>query len=344
MVETTARACAHCGDSFSPLGRPYSHAATYCQPCGSSYRSHYKAGTLPAWYALRSIECNAPGCLNMLGRDRSRYCSDECRPHYVKQGPRPYRPCDACGVEYRPAITSNGTARFCSEKCRYQLRAPRTAVTYGTCRCGALFCGRHRQKWCKAHRGVMRLPELGPKLSDWPELGPTAVPTLMVRSCESCGLDIAGQADKRFCNDRCGRIHSGHVASEVALLFGHCLRCGELFVAPASRVNSGCCSALCSRRHSRSMRKRAERARKRNQDHESYSLREIAERDGWVCHLCGKKVPDRQYARRDRDPTIDHLIPQSAGGHNTKANVALAHNRCNWERGAGGAAQLRLVG
>ena len=101
----------------------------------------------------------------------------------------------------------------------------------------------------------------------------------------------------------------------------------------------------CKRENRRSAERRKDLLRRGlNVPFESYDIHEIAERDGWLCHLCGKKVPNRQYASRDADPTIDHLIPVSAGGHDVKSNVALAHNRCNWERGAGGVAQLRLIG
>ena len=40
--------------------------------------------------------------------------------------------------------------------------------------------------------------------------------------------------------------------------------------------------------------------------------------------------------------SIDHLIPISAGGGYTWANVAIAHKRCNSQRRTGGKAQLRL--
>lgn len=99
----------------------------------------------------------------------------------------------------------------------------------------------------------------------------------------------------------------------------------------------------CSIRCSRKPRKRADRARRKNVDHEPYTLRQVAERDGWRCHLCGKRVPPRRYTAKPEDPTVDHLVPLSAGGPDTLTNVALAHNACNYTRSAGGEAQLRLI-
>lgn len=67
------------------------------------------------------------------------------------------------------------------------------------------------------------------------------------------------------------------------------------------------------------------------------SLDEIAARDGNRCHICGKKV-------KERDRSLDHLVPVSHGGAHIDTNVALAHRSCNSRRGAGRiTAQLLLV-
>lgn len=64
---------------------------------------------------------------------------------------------------------------------------------------------------------------------------------------------------------------------------------------------------------------------------------EIAERDGWRCHICGKRVTQKNWS-------LDHLVPVVAGGAHTRANVALAHRNCNAARGPGRIpAQLRLA-
>jgi hypothetical protein len=62
---------------------------------------------------------------------------------------------------------------------------------------------------------------------------------------------------------------------------------------------------------------------------EKFGDREIFERDGWVCGLCSKPVdPDLQHP----DPmsaSLDHRTPIAKGGGHTRANVQLAHLRCN---------------
>jgi len=70
---------------------------------------------------------------------------------------------------------------------------------------------------------------------------------------------------------------------------------------------------------------------------EKFSLKEILKRDGYKCHICGRRVAKKNLS-------FDHLIPLSRGGSHTKANVAVAHLICNVKRGAGRiSAQLRLV-
>jgi 5-methylcytosine-specific restriction endonuclease McrA len=73
------------------------------------------------------------------------------------------------------------------------------------------------------------------------------------------------------------------------------------------------------------------------------TITELGERDGWRCHLCGKKVRKRTGKDRRMGPSIDHLIPVSAEGAHVWENVALAHFGCNSKRNNRGAAQLRLI-
>lgn len=51
----------------------------------------------------------------------------------------------------------------------------------------------------------------------------------------------------------------------------------------------------------------------------------LLERDGPDCWFCGTEMGD--------DCTIEHLIPKSKGGRNSKANYVLAHAHCNQQAG-----------
>lgn len=122
-----------------------------------------------------------------------------------------------------------------------------------------------------------------------------------------------------------------------------CMVCGATFTRDARRT-SACCSTECSTEARRERYRRKNRARKIRRSPGAYTLRDIATRDGARCHLCGKPVDMTLSGMSELGPTIDHLIPLSAGGEDTARNVALAHRRCNVARGVGGAVQLRLTG
>lgn len=126
----------------------------------------------------------------------------------------------------------------------------------------------------------------------------------------------------------------------IRISYGNCQRCGATFVIPSGRMKVFC-SDRCAARARKNFREHLKRA---STGGEIFTLRQVAERDGWRCHICKRSVPDREYKARKLDPTIDHLVPVSEGGTHSLDNVALAHNRCNWGRGTGGEVQLRLVG
>lgn len=78
------------------------------------------------------------------------------------------------------------------------------------------------------------------------------------------------------------------------------------------------------------------RARERGAFEEKVDRLAIAERDRWMCHICGKKV-----ARKDM--SLDHLIPIALGGKHCALNVRLAHMSCNQRRGIGRKIPAQLI-
>lgn len=53
---------------------------------------------------------------------------------------------------------------------------------------------------------------------------------------------------------------------------------------------------------------------------------QIAERDGWMCGICGFKIgPDELH--------IDHIHPVHAGGTNDPENLQATHGPCNLRKG-----------
>ncbi|WP_408995823.1 HNH endonuclease [Streptomyces europaeiscabiei] len=89
---------------------------------------------------------------------------------------------------------------------------------------------------------------------------------------------------------------------------------------------------------------RRRRAAKRGRPSEPYTTAEIAARDRFRCQLCGGRVAMRQAVPHPKAPTIDHVVPVSEGGDDTRANVQLAHFVCNSVKGPRGSQQLALIG
>lgn len=56
--------------------------------------------------------------------------------------------------------------------------------------------------------------------------------------------------------------------------------------------------------------------------------KDVLERDGMICHICGKKIQSRS------DLHFDHVIPLSKGGLHVIENVRPAHALCNRRKAA----------
>ena len=59
---------------------------------------------------------------------------------------------------------------------------------------------------------------------------------------------------------------------------------------------------------------------------EKVDRRFVAERDQWLCGICGGKV-------ERADVSVDHIIPMSLGGLHAYDNAQLAHKICNIRKG-----------
>lgn len=203
-----------------------------------------------------------------------------------------------------------------------------------TCPCGGALPGRRRlfcsdvcarrasaRYWRdRAHQGVVRRT-----------------------NCLRCGWAMTnrGPRSRNFCSKRCADLKMAP-GNSIRIRYEAC-RCGALCVVRGKGKRVPICSECIPRRRQDANRRRNVK-RRRAPKGQAYTLVEIGMRDGWRCHLCGKKVDRRLPATHSRGPTIDHLVPISAGGIDDPSNVALAHKRCNLSRGAGGQVQLRLVG
>lgn len=249
---------------------------------------------------------------------RKKYCSDPCR-NRRQRAPRPLRSgtgykqraCEVCEQQYWPTYKDQ---RTCGRACGTELRR----------RLGSLPAVQVQK-----HRASSRI---------------------YIRDCLSCDTTFVGRRTaERYCSMQCfgerlerrwrrqfqRRLQQEHPSARLC-------NCG----APAAELRRKCQPCLDADRRRR-------RAVERRQGsipglvQESYSLVEIAERDGYRCRIpsCGKPVAMAKSVPHPKAPTIDHIIPLSAGGDDTKANVRLAHFLCNSRRGnRGDVEQLKLIG
>lgn len=136
------------------------------------------------------------------------------------------------------------------------------------------------------------------------------------------------------------RLHLRQAATDIS--YQACPHCGVTFVrrATPTQLIRTHCSTRCQRASKRQHREHVLRTRTRSG--ETIHLLLLGERDGWRCHLCGRRVTEIR-GNENRSPSIDHLVPVSAGGTHTWDNVALAHRICNIRRSDTGLAQLRLA-
>lgn len=122
-----------------------------------------------------------------------------------------------------------------------------------------------------------------------------------------------------------------------------CARCGKRFIA--TKKNQLYCSPTCLRAIKCQRRNDSKRV---NGNADLITLREVWERDGGRCYLCGVQTDWNDYhivngwwVAGPRYPTRDHVIAIHNGGTHTWDNVRLACFGCNSKKGDKG--QLRLA-
>jgi hypothetical protein len=93
-----------------------------------------------------------------------------------------------------------------------------------------------------------------------------------------------------------------------------------------------------------SSKNRRRRALLRDARSERYTAVEIADRDGWRCQICGKRIGRTRRFPHPRSLSIDHIVPLVAGGDDVRSNVQAAHYSCNAGKRDRGTDQLRLIG
>jgi hypothetical protein len=61
----------------------------------------------------------------------------------------------------------------------------------------------------------------------------------------------------------------------------------------------------------------------------SRARRRILDRDGWRCYLCTQQIDPSFVWPHPLSPSVDHVVPVSAGGSNRSDNLRATHWHCN---------------
>lgn len=234
------------------------------------------------------------------------------RQEYLAQVQRPERVCKLCNRTYRPK--RHGALTFCSRECSFAWQ-------------GTVGAGITAEK---------RL------YSRWSSRAKSTTP------CRVCSKPIAGQS--QCCSEECRRIWTRRYGRAFSIskddrdrLPRPCRECGTVFEPVYGDKRRIYCSDACRFRAANRTDKKRRRNRLRLATVEHFTPWQVFERDGWKCHLCGKATARSARVPDPKAPTLDHLVPISAGGEHSMRNVATAHFECNWKRSDTGSAQLRLL-
>lgn len=157
-------------------------------------------------------------------------------------------------------------------------------------------------------------------------------PPLAEVDCVICGAVFRPKNIRaRYCSDAC-RLKAIDRTDRTPR---PCGECGVMFSPEYGVKRRRFCSASCLTKNLRRKRRKVERARLRAAWVESVDPTMVFERDGWRCHLCGRRTPRRlRGTLDDRAPELDHIIPLARGGEHSYANTACACRACNMAKGA----------
>lgn len=172
-------------------------------------------------------------------------------------------------------------------------------------------------------------------------------------TCQECGgVGLTKQANAKYCSKECTAKGVSKVNSS-ARPWKICPTCGEEFKPcrpNRKQVDDGYEQVHCSHKCA-GMAPRKKEAKRSMQETELRKRRKwgkfdpslVFERDGWRCHICGRKTPKRlRGSTDDRAPELDHIVTIADGGEHSERNTSCACRRCNRHKGAKSMGQMFL--
>lgn len=311
------------------LGKIPSAVVKNCKVCGVEFEA--VGGNAIA----KSTKCRE--CVQRdetLGSRRKRY-QERVKAGLVVPGKRAAKHCDRTCAFCNAALTKPNQKKYCSQTCFFAARN----------------CG--QQSWDRSNQLNANMQRCGVSITP-SQKGLSGVLNgfsgFMVRlrafhrmvagsRCLHC--DASTNLRSKFCSEACRKAFTWTA---------ECRHCSQQFTAVGCRRRI--CSP-CRQKAIRLERKRIKRDRgtyrKRCRKYGGHYNSEVTrikvfQRDGWRCHVCGKKTL-RFWAHNDpREATVDHHpVPLSHGGDHDWHNVRCACRKCNSEKSNRWDGQRRLV-
>jgi hypothetical protein len=308
---------------------------------------------------------------------RARYCSTRCQ--YLASGSRVILACQKCGDDFEcRAMEVRAGRRFCSKKCMLDARR-RTAKP--CLECGKLFAtkpkkdprkgkglycskrcagaarraGKRQGKWKEAQELRACRAKIKPSQKMYASMQKAmrshmlAIVELWERMarykpCKTCGGPLKDHANERtmFCSIQCAAEYKAEIKCACC-----CVPFVKRGVHGSSKALCLRCKRTAKRRH-RNHRNIASRARKHGVLRERYSRKELLERDGWECQLCGVALLRRWTYHKQtliphpRNATLDHIVAMACGGADAAWNIQACCFACNCRKSDASKGQLRL--
>lgn len=282
--------------------------------------------------------------------------TDSAARTYWQSHPKRKIDCATCGASF---LTKTPTVIYCCKECdrsegqdRHRRRVPRVVEQrVRTCeRCGVAFlegtkrsskqiAARQKQRFCSRKCAALGHPRVykdkrEQKRAYWSrrrEREGRQKPGQIC--CIVCG-DIFTQKrpSNIYCSARC-RIKAKTIEKRETVAC-ECKECGAIFQKEiGGKGRSVFCSDRCARKNGRRISRAVGKARLRGVRVEVVDPIKVFQRDGWRCHLCGRKTPkERRGTYHKRAPELDHIVPLAKGGEHSYANTACACRECNLKK------------
>lgn len=345
---------------FKTYGYTGDHKAT-CKHCGVEFFAKDKRSSKCADCAKKefrpsigSKKCSIDGCDNLCGKARGLCSLHYAKWHYEQRYKAKPKPCicKTCGVEFQK-IHKN---KYCSKECknaallakareklgqlpkdeRNQLKRKQSKWAAYCMTCNAWFWrepgGKNRQrrsfnKFCSKECAY----EMSKKV--------TAERDALLRM----GIHYENKKAKEKQNAimRVARAIRDVAENRRKLesMLNPCKTCGKPVGYSFGRSRIFCSKECLTqdmkqrpeyKEQMRAYRKRRKALQRGAQVGESFSYKQIFERDKWKCRMCGVKTPASLRGTYEPNaPELDHIMPLSKGGTHSIDNAQLLCRQCN---------------